>query len=137
LFPQAKIVHCRRNSRDTALSIWTQHFAGPENAFAYDFADIAAVLNDASRLVAHARKAGIAIHELRYEALVAAPAERIAALAAEIGIPAFDATAMDGPASVISTSSTWQARQPVYTRAIGRWRAYADLLPELQQFPDD
>jgi tetratricopeptide (TPR) repeat protein len=137
LFPQAKIVHCRRNSRDTALSIWMQHFAGPENAFAYDFANIAAVLSDASRLVAHARKAGIAVHELRYEALVAAPAERVAALAAEIGIPAFDATATERSASVISTSSTWQARQPVYTRAIGRWRAYADLLPELQQFPDD
>ncbi|MET0226543.1 MAG: sulfotransferase, partial [Dokdonella sp.] len=61
LFPQARIIHCERNSRDTALSIWMQHFAGPENAFAYEFANIAVVLNDASRLVAHARKAGTAV----------------------------------------------------------------------------
>ncbi|HEY0231416.1 MAG TPA: sulfotransferase [Dokdonella sp.] len=137
LFPQARIIHCTRNSCDTALSIWMQHFAGPENAFAYDFANIAAVLHDVPRLVAHARRAGTAIHALRYEELVAAAATRIAALAAELGIPAFDATTTDRPASVISTSSTWQARQPVYTRAVGRWRAYAHVLPELLQFADD
>ena len=137
LFPQARIIHCERNSRDTALSIWMQHFAGPENAFAYDFANIAVVLNDASRLVAHARNAGTLVHAVRYEKLVAAPASRIASLAADLGLPAFDATSTDRPASVISTSSTWQARQPVYTRAVGRWRAYAEQLPELLQFPDD
>ena len=32
---------------------------------------------------------------------------------------------------VISTASVWQARQPVYTHAVGRWRRYAEFVPEL------
>jgi hypothetical protein len=31
----------------------------------------------------------------------------------------------------IATASVWQARQQVYASSIGRWRAYADLLPDL------
>ena len=34
--------------------------------------------------------------------------------------------------SAITSSSMWQARQPVYRSSVGRWRAYADHLPELQ-----
>ena len=40
LFPNARFVHCRRDARDTALSIWMQHFAHEDLGFAYDFATI-------------------------------------------------------------------------------------------------
>ncbi len=36
--------------------------------------------------------------------------------------------------SSISSASLWQARQPVYTRSIERWRHYAPYLPELLKF---
>jgi len=55
----------------------------------------------------------------------------IAELAQWLGLEADDASA---GASTISTSSLWQVRQPVYTRAIGRWRAYAPYVPELASF---
>lgn len=138
LFPQARIVHCRRGARDTALSIWMQYFAGPELGFAYDFADIAAVAQGCERLMtaAHKRHGG-AIRDVRYEELVLDPDRIIGELAAWIGLPPLAGAADDPRASVISTASAWQARQPVHARSIGRWRAYAGFVPELLGFAAD
>ena len=135
LFPQARIVHCRRNERDTALSIWSQHFESTEYRFAYDFADIAAVLSGCDRLMARARGEGRVI-EVRYEELAQAPQATIDGLAAALGLAPFDASAPNAVRGAIGTASVWQARQPVYTRAIGRWRGYAPFVPELLRFAD-
>lgn len=137
LFPNARIVHCERSERDTALSIWMQYFAGPENNFAYDFDDIAAVMQACPKLIANARKKGATqIRTIRYEDLVADSASRMGELAAWIGLGDFDAATTPSDAT-ISTSSLWQVRQPVYARSIGRWRAYAPHVRELMQFSDD
>ena len=136
LFPNARIIHCTRSERDTALSIWMQYFAGPENNFAYDFDDIAAVMQGCTRLIASAeRKGNIEIRTIRYEDLVADSASKLRELAAWVGLDDFDVAAARSDAT-ISTSSLWQVRQPVYARAIGRWRAYAPHVPELMQFAD-
>ncbi|HEY0179468.1 MAG TPA: sulfotransferase [Dokdonella sp.] len=138
LFPQAHVVYCRRSSRDTALSIWMQHFESAEYRFAYDFDDIGAVLQGAARLLAKARRdARVRLHEVRYEALVAAPEAVVGELAAALGLAPFDCGAPARAATAIGTASVWQARQPVYTRAVGRWRAYAEFVPELRRFADD
>ncbi|MEO6688649.1 MAG: sulfotransferase [Dokdonella sp.] len=138
LFPYARIVHCRRNSRDTALSIWMQHFAGREQAFAYDFEHISAVLQADERLMGAARKRHPdSLREVRYEEFVRDPEAATRALGEWIGLPANDWTALSDASRVISTASAWQARQPVHARSIGRWRAYAACVPELLQFPDD
>jgi tetratricopeptide (TPR) repeat protein len=134
LFPNARIVHCERNERDTALSIWMQYFAGPENNFAYDFDDIAAVMQGCTKLIASARRKGDAqIHTIRYEDLVADSESTMRELAASIGLGELDVST-PRPDATISTSSLWQVRQPVYARSIGRWRAYAPYVPELMQF---
>jgi tetratricopeptide (TPR) repeat protein len=138
LFPQAAIVHCRRGSRDTALSIWTQHFGSTEYRFAYDFDDIAAVLQGCSRLMARAaRDPGARVLEVRYEDLAREPQAVVDGLAAALCVPAFDCSEPEARRHAIGTASVWQARQPVYTRAIGRWRAYAPFVPELLKFADD
>ena len=131
LFPQARIVHCLRDARDTALSTWMQHFAGAEMGYAYDFADIAAVAQGCGKLMAQAcRRYPASIRCVRYEDLVEDPDRVIGTLAAWIGVEA--RTVPDGGATVvISTASAWQARQPVSTRSVGRWRNYAPHLPEL------
>ncbi len=136
LFPQARIVYCRRGARDTALSIWSQHFDSTEYRFAYDFTDIAAVLNGCKRLMAKAARDSRLV-EVRYEELARNPAAVIGALAIALDLPPFDCGAPNPTRSVIGTASVWQARQPVYTRAIGRWRGYAQFVPELLRFADD
>jgi len=132
LFPNARVIHCVRNERDTALSIWMQYFAGTEENFAYDFADIATVMQSCDKLMAHAKKKGaVDIRTVSYERLATDTAACVAELAQWLGLEGDDAGA---GASTISTSSLWQVRQPVYTRAIGRWRAYAPYVPELASF---
>lgn len=138
LFPNAKVVYCVRNSRDTALSIWMQYFAGAEQGFAYDFANIAAMMQGCVRLVASAQALGdLSIRTVRYEELAQDAEGCIRALSAWLGLPDVDVAGANGEKTVISTSSAWQARQPVYTRSIGRWRAYAPHAPELLDLPDD
>ncbi len=136
LFPQAHIVYCRRSHRDTALSIWSQHFESAEYRFAYDFGDIAAVLKGCERLMAKARRDSHLI-EVRYEELARNPQAAVGKLAAALGLAPFDVGVPNAVRSVIGTASVWQARQPVYTRAIGRWRGYAEHVPELLRFADD
>ena len=138
LFPQAWILCSRRSERDTALSIWSQHFGSSEYRFAYDFDDIAAVLRGGDKLMAKAKRAADArVIEVRYESLAQDPQTIIDGIAATIGLPAFDCSRADEKRHAIGTASLWQARQPVYTASIGRWRAYAPFLPELLGFADD
>ncbi|WHZ20410.1 MAG: hypothetical protein OJF55_002559 [Rhodanobacteraceae bacterium] len=139
LYPSAGIVFCQRNARDNALSLWMQSFLEDVQGYAYDFSDIAMVMCDCERLMAHWRDAHPdSIHTVRYERLVAAPETVIAELAADLGLPAFDANAAPAAASAsISTASLWQARQPVYASSVGRWKNYAAHLPELLDFRED
>lgn len=139
LFPDAKIIYCRRNARDNALSLWMQSFLEEVQGYAYDFGDIALVMRDCERLMAHWKGmyAG-AIHEVHYEQLVTSPETVVARLAAWLGLPAFETEAFVLPGvSTISTASVWQARQPVYSRSVGRWKSYASHLPELLKFDTD
>jgi tetratricopeptide (TPR) repeat protein len=134
LFPNARIVHCRRGTRDTALSLWSQHFAHPDLGFTYDFPAIADVMQSHARLMAHWRATlPLAILDVAYEDLVADPAAQFERLAEFLDLPDAPLAANDdiAEAQVISTASVWQARQPVYTHAVGRWRRYAEFVPEL------
>ncbi|HVV97829.1 MAG TPA: sulfotransferase [Rhodanobacteraceae bacterium] len=139
LWPHAKIIHCERNARDNALSIWVQSFQEDTYAFAFDFTDIAALQQGCEKLMAHWKKLyPDSIRSLRYEDLAAAPGERIGELADWIGLPPSETSSREPqPAEAINTASLWQARQPVYTRSIGRWRAYIEHVPELAQFSPD
>lgn len=132
-FPNARIVHCRRDARDTALSIWMQHFAHADLGFAYDFADIAEVRKDGAKLMTHWQsRLALATIEVDYEAFVAGPQTQRDRLDAFLGLER-DAThpvAAENPA-IVTTASVWQVRQPVYTHALQRWRNYAPYLPAL------
>src|SRR6185312_8295482 len=133
LWPNARIVHCRRNARDTALSLWSQSFVEEVQGYAYDFEDIALVTRDEARLMAHWRKLyPRSICEVQYEQLAADSETMIAELASWLGLPA--RTSPNKPAATISTASLWQARQPVYTRSVERWRNYVQFVPELLKF---
>lgn len=133
MFPRARVIHLRRDPRDTALSLWSQDFAHPDLAFASDFADIAAFLHGHDALMRHWRQVlPLAIFELDYEALVAEPEAMLATLCDFIGAPVMSTIAAD--TAPVQSASVWQARQPVYTTSIERWRHYADYVPGLARF---
>jgi hypothetical protein len=137
LWPNARILLCLRDARDTALSLWSQSFHDQAHDYAYDFADIAAVIQGCRRLGAHwCKRHPASIRTVRYEALVAAPDAEVAALADWLGLPADNRTSRAPESHGISTASAWQARQPVHTGSIGRWRDYVPYLPELLRIPE-
>ena len=135
LFPAARIIDCRRNRRDTALSLWMQHFAHADAGFAYDFANIAEMATGYERLMAHWRQTlALPIFDLDYETLAAGDTDCLRRLAQFLDVAAepllHTPAAVSGP---VTTASVWQVRQPLNTRSIGRWRNYAPFLPELTQ----
>jgi tetratricopeptide (TPR) repeat protein len=137
LWPQAKIIHCQRNARDNALSLWVQSFHDDTYALASDFADIAALQQGCAKLMAHWQKLYPAsIRSLRYEDVTKDPVASIAALADWLGLPPLDAQGAAKPqrTDAINTASLWQARQPVYTRSVGRAAGYIPYVPELLDF---
>jgi tetratricopeptide (TPR) repeat protein len=133
IFPNAKIVHCRRDRRDTALSLWMQHFAHDDAAFAYDFAGIAHMAAGYDALMAHWRGTlPLPIFDLDYETLASADPDNLRRLVEFLELaPEPILQVPSGAAGPITTASVWQARQPLHTRSIGRWRNYAPFVPEL------
>ncbi|HET6804837.1 MAG TPA: sulfotransferase [Frateuria sp.] len=139
MFPHARIVLCERNARDNALSIWQQSFQPGTHDYAYDLADIAAVVRGFRRLAQRAeRHYADRVWKVRYEHFVAEPDRHLAALSTWLGLPGTDPRGSHQPQpSSISTASLWQARQPIHTRSVGRWRDYVAYVPELGSLPDD
>jgi tetratricopeptide (TPR) repeat protein len=133
MFPWARVIHCHRDRRDTALSIWSLHFAHEDIAFAYDFESIAAFARGHDRLMRHWRETlDLPIFSVIYEELVTRPDKVMADLADFIGLPAEEpANTGSKSGAAIATASVWQARQPIYANSVGRWRNYAPYLPEL------
>jgi tetratricopeptide (TPR) repeat protein len=137
MFPDAKVIHCQRSARDTALSLWMQCFLKDAQGYSYSFDDISLVMRGCKKLMTHwnSRHAD-SIRALRYEELVSDPDRVTGALAEWIGLSPRSGAPPAVSASSISTASLWQARQSVHTRSVGRWRHYAPFVPELLRIPD-
>jgi hypothetical protein len=89
-------------------------------------------------LLAHWRATlPLAIHTVDYEQLVRDPRGATNTLFAQLGLDPLESDpAASDPTGVITSASQWQARQPVHTRSVDRWRHYAPYLPELERlFP--
>ena len=117
--PQARVIRCERNARDTALSLWMQ---GTEPA-SHDFADIATLLQGDERLLVAAVAQGLPMLAVRHEDLLEQPAAHRRALRAWIG-----AEDGEGDGAVV--------RESLPALPVGRWRAYARALPELLAFEE-
>lgn len=125
LFPQARIVWCRRDPRDIALSIYSESFA-PSATYATDLDDIAFVIAQQERLMRHwQRVVPLPMLQWDYADIVADAPGRIRALIDFAGLP-WDARCLDFHASgrSVQTHSRWQVRQPVHARSLARWRHY-------------
>ncbi len=130
LFPAAPIVHCSRDPRALAWSLYTANFAAHE-PWVHDLTAMAGVFRRHRQLVAHWRKILPApFVDVIYEDLVRAPDRAIPALLAACDIPFDPATLhpeeLDRP---VFTASHGQVRRPIHTDAIERWRPYAEALP--------
>ncbi|MBW3095712.1 tetratricopeptide repeat-containing sulfotransferase family protein [Pseudohoeflea coraliihabitans] len=139
ILPKARIIHCRRDPRDTCLSIYRTNFSGNGLAFAYDIDDLVHYYGLYQDLMAHWHALfGDTIIEAEYERLIADPETEIRALLARCDLP-FDSQVMafHETRRPVRTASAAQVRRPLYASSRGNWRAYAEYLPELARLTAD
>jgi len=144
LFPNARILLAIRHPCDVVLSCYLQHFRAPE--FATICRDLPTLARGYRRCFdfwySQVPLLEPAVHEIRYESLVADFPGQAAAIMRFLGLelvpaqlePAAHALAR----GYISTPSYAQVIEPVHRRAVGRWEAYArwfgEALPSLQPY---
>ncbi len=138
VFPKAKIIHIRRNAVDTCLSIYSTHFGGGPN-FAYKQDNIVFHYREYLRLMEHWRAVLPAenFFEMDYEQLVADKENVVRQVIEFCGLPWDDACLHhDEKVSMVTTPSRWQARQPVYSSSVEKWRHYEPWLGGLLELQD-
>ncbi len=131
LFPRAKVIHCRRDVRDVALSCWSTNFA--QVRWANDPDHIAGRILDYRRIMEHWRRVlPGAFLEVDYEAMVADLEGTSRRLTAWCGL-GWEPSCLEFHKTrrPVRTASAAQVRQPVYSSSVGRWKNYATLVGPL------
>ena len=124
--PQARVIHCRRHPVATCLSMYFELFDATWD-FAYDRSDLAFAYRQYERLMEHWRRVlpPSRFTEVRYETLVADREAETRRLIEFCGLDWDDAClSPERNERLVTTASLWQARQPVYTSSVDRWRRY-------------
>ncbi|MGI9342156.1 MAG: tetratricopeptide repeat-containing sulfotransferase family protein [Gammaproteobacteria bacterium] len=127
MFPNAKIIHCRRDPMDTCVSIYKNLFASSDLRWSYDIDDLGRYYQLYRRLMAHWRRVlPRRIYEIDYEKLVGDFEQETRNLLDHCGLP-FDPGCLSFHESTraVETASFAQVRKPIYGDSIGRWRHYA------------
>lgn len=134
-FPQAKIIHVRRDPRDTCLSCFATNFADGQS-YAYDLAELGRYYRRYAAHMAHARALlpSDVFLELEYEQLVTDFEPNARRIVAHCGL-AWDPACMEfwRVERAVRTASVVQVRRPLFAGSVGRWRAYErELRPLLE-----
>jgi tetratricopeptide (TPR) repeat protein len=133
--PKARIILCRRHPVATCLSIYFELFVSSWD-FAYDRGDLAFAYRQHERLIEHWRRALPAdrFAEVEYEKLVSDREAETRRLIAFCGLD-WDHACLQPQRNerAVRTASVWQARQPVYTSSVERWRRFEPWLGELRE----
>jgi tetratricopeptide (TPR) repeat protein len=132
LFPNARVIHCRRNPADTCWSCY-QNRLNSSHAYSKDLTTLGLYYREYMRLMEHWRKVlPIPIYESRYEELTSEPEASVRKLLDYVGLswnPACLEFYKGG--ATVSTISRQQVRQPVYRSSVERWRRYEKQLAPL------
>jgi tetratricopeptide (TPR) repeat protein len=131
LFPRVRLIHCRRELRDVAVSCWMTHFRQIRWASALEH--IASRFHEYQRLMEHWRRVlPVPLLEVDYEETVAdleGVARRLVAWCGLEWEPA--CLAFHENRRPVRTASVSQVRQPIYRRSVARWKHYENTLGTL------
>ena len=131
LFPKARIIHCRRDLRDIAVSCWITNFRAIR--WASQEAHIAQRIREYLRVTEHWRCVlPNRMLEVQYEEIVENPEVVVRQLLDWVGLDWEEACLNfhENPRPV-RTASVVQVREPVYRSSVGRWSRYQPFLRTL------
>lgn len=138
LFPNARIVHCRRDAIDNCVSCFVLNFS-ETHSYNAELRTLGLYYREYDRLMRHWNKVFPGrIFENRYETLIEDQEAQSRRLIDYLGLPWDDACLrfFDREGSV-NTPSRWQVRQPIYSSSVKRWKNYeAQIQPLIQSLGD-
>jgi len=133
-FPNSKIIHCKRNSRDNCLSIFKNYFSSPKMNWAYDQRDVSDYYNNYNSIMNFwYSKIPQFIHTVEYEKIVSDKKNEIKKLLKFCDLE-WDDNCLShhkNRKTPIRTVSIAQARQPVYSSSVNSGDNYKDYLKEM------
>lgn len=132
LFPNARIIHCRRDAIDNCVSCFVTKFAD-KHGYNADLTTLGLYYREYDRLMRHwdvvlpGR-----IHQVSYEAMIADQEAESRRLIEFLGVPWDDACLRfhENDRAVV-TASHWQVRQPLYQTSVKRWKNYVTKIQPL------
>jgi len=133
MFPEARIIHCRRDPVDTCLSNYQRYFSS-YLPFSYDLNELGQYHRLYQQLMHHWHAVLPAgrILDVDYEAVVASPEAELRKVLDFCGL-GFEAACLDfqNVRRGVSTASAVQVRSPLYDTSVHRWKKYAAHLGPL------
>ncbi len=136
IMPEARLLHLRRDGRDSCLSCFMQLFQHPDTAFSNQLDTLVDYYHDYLQLMRHfCSSLPEQIMTLDYADLVNNTTATVGALLDFLGLPDIASSmgsteATTDPQRPIRTASVWQARQDVHRRSLGRWQHYYEFAPD-------
>ena len=135
LFPNSKIIHSKRNLKDTALSIYKNYFEGSSFPWSYNQDLLIRFINlyKETMLFWH-HKIPNFIYDCEYEKLVSDPKNEIKSLIKFCNLD-WEESCLDHTKNKtgIKTVSIEQARQPIYKKSVNSSEFYFDFLEFLKK----
>jgi tetratricopeptide (TPR) repeat protein len=131
MFPSSKLIYCRRDLRDVALSCWMTNFGLVR--WACDPDHIASRMAQAARLMDHWQSVlPVPMLEIQYEDVVNNQEAKSRELIDWCGLE-WDPNCLEFHKTrrPVRTASVAQVRQPIYPGSIGRWKNYEKSLARL------
>ncbi len=134
IFPNARVVHCKRHPLDLCLSCYFESFEKSQS-WATDLQAMATFYRGYERLMDHWHAvAPLPILDLKYEHVIEDLEREARRLVEFCGLPWDDrCLGFHKHERPIKTASQWQARQPLYATSVGRWKAYEAFLTPLKE----
>ena len=132
LFPNAKVIHCKRHPFDTCLSIYFRKF-NDNHVYSKNLGEIARFYKKYSELMDHwNRNTSLAIMTAQYEDLVDDQEKVSRRIIEHIELEWADETLKYYETDrVIMTPSYHQASRPIYTESVYRWKYYYNHIQPL------
>lgn len=130
--PEAKIIHCTRNAKDTCISILKNYFPLDDVGFAHSKSEIVEYYKEYNSLMKHWKSIfGDEIFDLSYEQNILNPKKTLEDLLKYLELD-WDEECLNHHKSknIIKTISTFQARQPIYNSSINTWTKYENFLSD-------
>ena len=131
-FPNARIIHCKRNPLDNFVSIF-QNKMNATHGYSYDQVTYGEYYKHYLRSMEHWKTvlAG-SIYEIQYESMTANPEPEIRKMLDFLGLPWEDGCLnFNEREATVKTFSRLQVRNPINTGSVARWRNYESHLAPL------